>query len=106
MTGGEIDAAVFLLFRLTSKMSHDYGWRDSCAAGGVTAMVVGSGALLGRFGLRWKCVILPSCFRTAAWRKNPERTCACLSAGEERTNRRTGMGKRYLASVGDNLNDP
>src|SRR5438552_2836124 len=28
-------------------MSHDYGWRDSCAAGGVTAMVVGSGALLG-----------------------------------------------------------
>src|ERR1043166_55220 len=28
-------------------MSHDYGWRDSCAAGGVTAIVVGSGALLG-----------------------------------------------------------
>jgi len=32
---------------LTIQMSHDYGWRDSCAAGGVTAMVVGSGALLG-----------------------------------------------------------
>src|SRR5437773_12419225 len=28
-------------------MSHDYGWRDSCAAGGVTAIGVGSGALLG-----------------------------------------------------------
>src|SRR5437762_3236902 len=34
-------------FCLTSKMSHDYGRRDSCAAGGVTDMVVGSGALLG-----------------------------------------------------------
>src|SRR5215831_3279058 len=35
------------IFCPTSKMSHDYGWRDSCAAGGVTDMVVGSGALLG-----------------------------------------------------------
>jgi len=48
----------------TSKMSHDRGWRDACditllipwfhfevdeGARGVTAMVVGSGALLGRF---------------------------------------------------------
>src|ERR1041384_1017743 len=33
-------------------MSHDYGWRDSCAAGGVTAMVVGSGALLGGSNMR------------------------------------------------------
>ena len=36
----------------TSKMSHDYGWRGSCAAGGVTDMVVGSGALLGIFLFR------------------------------------------------------
>ena len=28
-------------------MSHDYGWRDACAAGGVTDMVVGSSAWLG-----------------------------------------------------------
>src|SRR5437762_2161545 len=30
---------------LTSKMSHGYGWRGSCAAGDVTDMAVGSGAL-------------------------------------------------------------
>src|ERR1041384_3048724 len=33
-------------------MSHDYGWRDSCAAGGVTDMVVGSSALLGGSNMR------------------------------------------------------
>ena len=32
-------------------MSHDYGRRDSCAAGGVTALTVGSGALLGFSGV-------------------------------------------------------
>src|SRR5260221_3164229 len=51
-------------FCLTSKMSHDRGWRAACGmtiwilrfhfetlsvARGVTAMVVGSGALLGSF---------------------------------------------------------
>jgi len=39
----------FILFCLTSKVSRDYGWRDSCAAGVVTAMVVGSSAWLGVF---------------------------------------------------------
>ena len=54
---------------LTSKMSHDRGWRAACGmtiwslgfhfeireiARGVTAMVVGSGALLGRFFSRRK----------------------------------------------------
>src|SRR3954451_17874986 len=37
------------LSRLTSKMSHGYGWRGSCAARDVTDMAVGSGALLGLF---------------------------------------------------------
>ena len=32
-------------------MSHDYGWRGSGAAGGVTAVVVGSGALFGALAL-------------------------------------------------------
>ena len=36
------------MLRPTFQMSHDRGWRGSCAAGDVTAMVVGSGALLGR----------------------------------------------------------
>jgi hypothetical protein len=30
-------------------MSHGYGWRDSCAAGGVTDMAVGSGGWFGLF---------------------------------------------------------
>ena len=30
-------------------MSHAYGWRGSCAAGDVTDVVVGSGALFGPF---------------------------------------------------------
>ena len=39
------------LFRecLTSKMSHAYGRRGSCAAGGVTVIGVGSSAWLGTF---------------------------------------------------------
>src|SRR5690349_20931191 len=40
------------MFCPTSKMSHDYGWRGSCAAGDVTDVVVGSSALLGRFFIR------------------------------------------------------
>src|SRR5688500_13406912 len=32
-------------------MSHDYGWRGSCAAGDVTDVVVGSGALLALFSI-------------------------------------------------------
>ena len=38
-----------IIFCTTLKMSHDYGWRGSCAAGGVTAIVVGSGAWLAGF---------------------------------------------------------
>ena len=38
-----------LIIALTSKMSHDYGSRGFCAAGGVTAVVVGSGALFSPF---------------------------------------------------------
>src|SRR5437762_724593 len=59
---GERSNTFWWKFCLTSKMSHDYGWRGSCAAGGVTAMVVGSGALLGvwfgEVGRRLMC--LPS----------------------------------------------
>ena len=32
-------------------MSHDGGWRGSCAAGDVTDVVVGSGALLGAWSV-------------------------------------------------------
>ena len=46
---------------LTLKMSHDYGWRGSCAAGDVTAMVVGSGALLGSLVSGSKCDISSRC---------------------------------------------
>src|SRR4051794_13197168 len=38
-----------IVFRLTSKMSHAYGWRAGCFAAGVTDMGVGSGDLLGFF---------------------------------------------------------
>ena len=46
LTGGGV--LQFSQLCLTSKMSHGYGWRGSCAAGDVTDMAVGSGALLGR----------------------------------------------------------
>src|SRR5262249_31082450 len=46
-------------FCLTSKMSHAYGWRGSCAAGDVTAVGVGSGALLGRLGFKTICLRPP-----------------------------------------------
>src|SRR5438034_5110278 len=49
---------------LTSKMSHDYGWRGSCAAGDVTAMVVGSGALLGPLLILVLSPLRPATVRT------------------------------------------
>jgi hypothetical protein len=36
-----------IAFGLTLKMSHYPRWRDSCAAGGMTVWVIGSGAWLG-----------------------------------------------------------
>src|ERR1044071_7083806 len=38
-------------------MSHDHGWRGSCAAGDVTDMVVGSGALLGGSNMRSRAFV-------------------------------------------------
>ena len=35
----------------TLQMSHGHGWRDSCAAGGVTDMAVGSGDWFGLLAL-------------------------------------------------------
>jgi len=50
----------------TLKMSHGYGWRGSCAAGGVTDMAVGSGVWLGLFSLAPICASIVTTIRRNA----------------------------------------